>query len=1314
MLITIPRAYKLFLEIYYGRWVVMKNRKLSLGLFTIILLAVTIGPAIPNAFAGPTNVVLTPSSDIRIVTGVLNDIVTLSFDDPEDPNGLNLTVDASSWKFKISNGKDQYAQVITDPTCDGITCSKDITIEIVEPAAGTSMVVEIKFTSGGSQEYKDKLYIFEYPGSAPTATATSNLTLNGFTTTWTAPSVTTDMIGQSILFTGIAGVGNGNEVKVVTTSTTLETLTLPIDITTVTGGAVSYDGGAFETTGTAYLLSGTTYSVSVNGVMADIYDASDPTVAATFVLGPTSSGITVTATPAPTIPDTPDLTIGSDTGSSNSDNVTNDDTPTFTVGNTVVGETIQLKVDGVNTGSPIVATGTTTTLTAATLSSGTITATATNQVGIESSASSGLAVTIDITAPSTPTIDLQAASDSNVTIDDITNDVTPTFDVTSDSGSTIQLLVGATPNGSSATSTGSDTFTATTLSESIHSITVTSTDTAGNIATSAILSVTVDTTAPNITSATVDNTELDSSDQYTESCTAIDIIPASPSCTVQSGSITTSTLGAQSVTYVSTDTAGNSNTDTINTTIVDTTDPTFNVDVSGVDKTADFVTNLTKGVDTYIQGTFEAQSDISGIASSVIGGNTVVDTVAVYTVTYTVTDNNGLTSVISETVNVTAGGVPVITVTGANPINIVKDIDTYSEPGATVADTEDGASSATVGGDTVDESTVGVYTVTYDATDSSGNNAVQKTRTVNVTAGGVPVITVTGANPQIIELGDDYTELNASVTDVEDDNTILTTAIVIDSTNVNTTKVGIYTVTYNVQDSSGNDAVEVKRKVVVTPAGIVDTPPNSTDTTYTIDDTSGGNNIPIGAGFNVETFIVKISNAMITFDNTAFVAGVVTVDNTFTIITSNADVMIPAGTTIVGTGWDGVLSLPTITSVSVSGFDSGVAIQFGDPDRKLTFSKPIMITLPDQTGKFAFITEFDGTQDQVTKVCDNETSPTNVPAGFACVFDNGADLVIHTLTASVFSSGSSTSAGGDSNKHRTAPTSGLDWTTHRQIVTDGFRINDFIVTIDDNWWTDFPEQKILLMLPNEFEIKTYAQNGGLLVQELCFGLAEVGLTNTAEVCLEAWYDYQQNIVELKVIQETDVIDVDQVYATTSEKKCSESGDMKCTSTLFSNVKFKESMRYNVMAIKSIDQSRRSMMPTSLNDGIDLIGVSINPKPTMTIPGIEKYEGLITITQIEKYSNLWISDDGRIFDVNSSGSASIVDKDYTRHRDTDAFYMDRNHSEFDKLIAWTQQNAINVFDSSKLQKPDKGFISPAIDEDGIDNRSETLAKLDVQD
>ena len=46
-----------------------------------------------------------------------------------------------------------------------------------------------------------------------------------------------------------------------------------------------------------------------------------------------------------------------------------------------------------------------------------------------------------------------------------------------------------------------------------------------------------------------------------------------------------------------------------------------------------------------------------------------------------------------------------------------------------------------------------------------GNFAVQVTRTVNVVDTTPPVITLTGENPQIIELGDGYTELGATTDD---------------------------------------------------------------------------------------------------------------------------------------------------------------------------------------------------------------------------------------------------------------------------------------------------------------------------------------------------------------------------------------------------------------------------------------------------------------------------------------------------------------------------------------------------------------------
>ena len=65
---------------------------------------------------------------------------------------------------------------------------------------------------------------------------------------------------------------------------------------------------------------------------------------------------------------------------------------------------------------------------------------------------------------------------------------------------------------------------------------------------------------------------------------------------------------------------------------------------------------------------------------------------------------------------------------------------------------------------------VGTYLIYYDSTDSEGNSAVQVTRTVNVvdTTTPPPVITLTGENPQTIELGDGYTELGATTDDGSD------------------------------------------------------------------------------------------------------------------------------------------------------------------------------------------------------------------------------------------------------------------------------------------------------------------------------------------------------------------------------------------------------------------------------------------------------------------------------------------------------------------------------------------------------------------
>ncbi len=74
---------------------------------------------------------------------------------------------------------------------------------------------------------------------------------------------------------------------------------------------------------------------------------------------------------------------------------------------------------------------------------------------------------------------------------------------------------------------------------------------------------------------------------------------------------------------------------------------------------------------------------------------------------------------------------PIITLKGNDPENIIKNTD-YIDTGASATDAVDGIINVTHAG-TVDSSTVGTYTITYNAIDKAGNKATT-TRTVNVNA----------------------------------------------------------------------------------------------------------------------------------------------------------------------------------------------------------------------------------------------------------------------------------------------------------------------------------------------------------------------------------------------------------------------------------------------------------------------------------------------------------------------------------------------------------------------------------------------------
>jgi hypothetical protein len=204
------------------------------------------------------------------------------------------------------------------------------------------------------------------------------------------------------------------------------------------------------------------------------------------------------------------------------------------------------------------------------------------------------------------------------------------------------------------------------------------------------------------------------------------------------------------------------------------------------------------------------------VPTSAITGTTRMRVVMQYNATPSACGSFDYGETEDYTVNITGGvadtTAPIITLTGASTINLNVG-DTYNELGATATDNIDGnLTSSIVTSGTVNTNSVGSYTVNYNVSDAAGNAATQVSRTVNVSDGTAPIITLNGASTTNLTVGDTYTEQGATATDNVDGN--LTSSIITTGT-VNTNLAGTYTVNYNVSDAAGNAATQVSRTVNV-------------------------------------------------------------------------------------------------------------------------------------------------------------------------------------------------------------------------------------------------------------------------------------------------------------------------------------------------------------------------------------------------------------------------------------------------------------------------------------------------------------------
>ena len=246
-----------------------------------------------------------------------------------------------------------------------------------------------------------------------------------------------------------------------------------------------------------------------------------------------------------------------------------------------------------------------------------------------------------------------------------------------------------------------------------YTIIYTAQDNAGNESNSTRAITVIDVTPPVITLNGEINSTLEQNAIYTElGATAVDAVDGNVTVEI-SGNVDTSTVGNYIITYSAVDNASNEANITRTITVIDVTSPVITLNGKA---------NMTLEQNTnYNELGATALDAVDGNVSVTIIGDVDTSIVGSYTIIYTAQDSVGNESNSTRTITVIDVTPPVITLNGEANSTLEYD-DIYEELGATATDNSDANVSVEISG-MVDTSVEGSHTVTYTATDSSGNTA---------------------------------------------------------------------------------------------------------------------------------------------------------------------------------------------------------------------------------------------------------------------------------------------------------------------------------------------------------------------------------------------------------------------------------------------------------------------------------------------------------------------------------------------------------------------------------------------------------------
>lgn len=379
----------------------------------------------------------------------------------------------------------------------------------------------------------------------------------------------------------------------------------------------------------------------------------------------------------------------------------------------------------------------------------------------------------------------------------------------------------------------------------------------------------------------------------------------------------------------------------------------------------------------------------------------------------------------------------------------------------------------------------------------------------------------------------------------------------------------------------------------------------------------------------------------------------------------NVYVTFQDGTIISGNDkWDYVLNHPRKEIEYVGSDMTSYGIKIGSPDSILLLDKPATIHLIDMPSKFKISTLDDMNTQIIIPSCGGTYEKPDKPvypnkctmskekntkfvtydfpttASFVIEIPAVDDTTLQEDTKPPVSTNSNSeekkkkNGGGCSDC--TPPTLGLN-KDFKRIVDNGFSYNDNTVQVE-KWHTPFPLINATVGEMNQVEILVYENNGVQNMKMVQFGLGAEYISqplHELEVLIEVplFYNHNDstiNVDELTIRDKNNLIDHDTVSASAKVTQCTDDAITENCTKVTLQYSYREATINHVMVVDVTDKKRNNQA-FYFNDGVQVLGESMNPAPIVVIPNkqtSQQTENLtLTLTRTDKINHIWIDENG---------------------------------------------------------------------------------------